>query len=367
MIATAILRFMGSLEALVGEVMFAPATGVGPLHDGLAIYLRRAAPRRKHGHHGRMKKTLLFATVLAMALSYPFNSSNPLAALDVGTQWINSPPLTKASLRGKVVVVQFWTYSCINWRRQLPYVRAWAEKYGKQGLVVVGVHTPEFEFERELVEVRAASADMNVPFPIAIDNDYRIWSAFANTAWPALFYIDATGRLRHHYFGEGDYEASERLIQTLLQEAGHAVGPELVSVRGRGLEAPPDFAHLRTPETYLGRERATGHATLSKGWRIDRQRVVSSNQGERIAIRFHARDLHLVMGPTGKEPVRFRVLLDGKPPGADRGDDVDEDGNGTAGKRTLYQLIRQKGAIGERSFEIEFLDPGSEVYSFTFG
>jgi len=290
-----------------------------------------------------------------------------LASLDGATQWINSPPLTAAALRGKVVVVDFWTYSCINWRRQLPYVRAWADKYRDQGLVVIGVHTPEFAFEKDLAGIRDATSYMDVRYPVVVDSDYRIWNAFGNQYWPALYFIDAKGIVRHTRFGEGEYPESEKVIQKLLAEAGNAaVARDVVAVQGRGLEAPPDFADLRSAEAYIGSDRRASSVRVSGSWKVEGQFALSTGADARISQRFHARDVHLVMGPHDK-PVRFRILLDGKPPGADHGDDVDEQGNGTATKRALYQLVRQKGPVRDRTFEIQFLDAGAEAYSFTFG
>ena len=314
-------------------------------------------------------------------------------SLDAATGWLNSPPLTPGSLRGKVVLVDFWTYSCINWRRELPYVRAWAEKYGEHGLVVIGVHTPEFGFEKDADNIRWALRDMRIDYPVAIDSDHGIWRAFGNRYWPALYFIDANGRVRHQHFGEGEYEQSERLIQHLLAEAGsRRFARELVSVEGRGAEAPPDFASLRSPETYLGysrsenfrsaggvaRGRARLYATpaslklntwaLSGDWTVHSETAMLNKAGGRIALRFHARDLHLVMGPGARgTSVRFRVLVDGRPPGASHGVDIDDQGNGTASEQRMYQLIRQPKPIADRLFEIEFLDPGVEAFSFTFG
>ena len=308
------------------------------------------------------------------------------------TGWLNSPPLTAAGLRGKVVVVNFWTYTCINWLRQLPYVRAWAGKYSGHGLVVIGVHTPEFPFEHDLGNVRRAVQDMRVEYPVAIDNDYAVWGAFANHYWPALYFAGADGRIRHHHFGEGEYQQSEMVIQQLLAAAGSDAGHELVSVDAPGAEAPADWAALRTPETYTGYERTENfaspggavpgrphayqapaelrlnHWALSGDWTIDEQAATLNKAGGQIAYRFHARDVHLVMGPAGPDaPVRFRVLIDGRPPGAAHGTDVDDQGHGTVTGQRLHQLIRQPGPITDRTFEIAFLDPGVQAYVFTFG
>jgi thiol-disulfide isomerase/thioredoxin len=315
-----------------------------------------------------------------------------LASLDGAIEWLNSPPLTPTGLRGNVVLVDFWTYTCINWLRSLPYVRAWAEKYRDKGLVVVGVHTPEFAFEYKVNNVRRAVHDMAIAYPVAIDNKYAIWNAFGNHYWPALYFVDAQGRIRHHQYGEGDYEQSEAIIQDLLAENGvTAVDRELVSVDGRGVEAAADWGSLQSLETYLGYERAENFASpggavgsrhvyatpaqlnlnqwaLSGDWRVEKQAARLNESGGRIAYRFHARDLHLILGPAVEGTfVGFRVLLDGRPPGAAHGVDVDEAGNGTVTDQRLYQLIRQARPIVERQFEIEFLDPGVESYAFTFG
>ncbi len=314
-------------------------------------------------------------------------------SLGGATEWLNSPPLTAAGLRGKVVLVDFWTYSCINWRRTLPYVRAWAEKYKNQGLVVIGVHSPEFEFEKIVDKVRWAAKDMRIDYPIAIDSDHAIWRAFRNDYWPALYFIDAQGHIRHHQFGEGDYELSERIIQQLLAEArATGVGSELVSVDAHGLEAAADVGSLRSPETYVGYERAENlvsrdgtiddkphvyvgparlrlnHWALSGDWTIGKQAAVLNKADGRIAYRFHARDVNLIMGPSaGGASVRFRVLVDGQPPGAAHGVDVDDHGNGKVTESRMYQLIRQPKPIADRLFEIEFLDPGVAAFDFTFG
>jgi thiol-disulfide isomerase/thioredoxin len=316
-----------------------------------------------------------------------------MASLGGATGWLNSPPWTPAALRGRVVLVDFWTYTCINWLRTEPYVRAWAEKYRNQGLVVIGVHTPEFAFEHDLANVSRAAKDMKVDYPIAIDNDYAIWNAFNNEYWPALYVVDAQGRIRHHQFGEGGYEQSERVIQQLLTEAGASgVSRELVAVDGRGAEAPADWNNLKSRENYVGNERTEGfvapggvvlgkshvyavparlqlnHWGLAGDWTVEKPLIALNRPDGRIAYRFHARDLHLVMGPaTRGAAVRFRVLIDGQPPGAAHGVDVDEQGNGTVTEQRLYQLIRQPKPIADRLFEIEFLDSGVEAFAFTFG
>ena len=313
--------------------------------------------------------------------------------LSGATDWLNTPPLTTGDLRGKVVLIDFWTYTCINWLRTAPHIRAWAEKYRDQGLVVIGVHSPEFEFEKDIVNVRRAVSDLPVSFPVAVDSDHAIWRAFRDQYWPALYFIDATGRIRYHQFGEGGFVEAERVIQQLLDEAGAVgVSRELVTVRGDGIEAAADWDNLMSSENYLalGRTRkfasnggavrnrpqtyaAPGqlrlnHWALAGNWSMRDQAVVLHEAGGRITYRFYARDLHLVMKPSAAgKSVRFRILLDGQPPGAAHGADVDEQGNGTATEPRLYQLIRQPGAIGDRLFEIEFLDPGIEAFAFTFG
>jgi thiol-disulfide isomerase/thioredoxin len=334
----------------------------------------------------------LLAALLTAAMA-PLPVEGRLPPLGGATGWLNSQPLTPADLRGKVVLVEFWTYTCINWLRSLPYVRRWAEKYKDQGLVVIGVHTPEFRFEKEVDNVRRAAKDMKIAFPIATDNDYAVWRAFDNQYWPALYVVDAQGRIRHHQFGEGGYERSERIIQQLLGEAGFSgMGDQLAAVDARGVEAEADWADLKSPENYLGHERtenfvSPGRAVVDKGrvyaapaslklddwalsgdWTVKKDAVVLNKANGRIAYRFHARDLHLVMGPAVRgAPVRFRVLIDGQPPGAAHGIDVDDQGNGTVAEQRLYQLIRQPNPIADRQFEIEFLDPGVEAFSFTFG
>ncbi|MDB6143063.1 MAG: thioredoxin [Pseudomonas sp.] len=316
-----------------------------------------------------------------------------LPPLNGATQWLNSAPLTAAELRGKVVLVNFWTYSCINSLRQIPYVRAWANKYKRQGLVVIGVHAPEFGFEQNIDNVRRASEQLGVDYPVAIDNDHRVWDAFNNNSWPALYFVDARGHIRHVRLGEGDYEASERIIQQLLADAGAKdVDTGLASVDARGAEAAPDWDNQRTPETYVGYARTEGlasvggavpeqphsyssparlpfnHWSLSGNWTMGEQATVLHQAGGRIAYRFHARDLHLVMGPSASGAhVRFRVTIDGKPPGAAHGVDVDGEGKGVVTEPRMYQLIRQSAPIIDHQFEIEFLDPGVETFAFTFG
>ncbi|HEX5184321.1 MAG TPA: cytochrome c biogenesis protein DipZ [Allosphingosinicella sp.] len=307
------------------------------------------------------------------------------------TEWINAPPLTRAALRGKVVVVDFWTYSCINCLRSIPYVKAWDERYRKDGLVVIGVHAPEFAFEREPANVRKAVADLGISYPVALDNGYNLWRAFRNNYWPAHYFIDAQGRIRYHHYGEGGYDESERVIRQLLTESGHPpAGTPMAQVKGQGAEAAAAMGELGSPETYVGYARADRFVSpggllhdavkdyapaplqlnqwsLAGRW-IDKPQVaVAEKPGGRIAFRFHARDLHLVLGSVGDRPVRFRVTIDGKAPGAAAGSDVNAAGEGRISGERLYQLIRQQGAIRDRTFEIIFLDPGAEAFSFTFG
>jgi thiol-disulfide isomerase/thioredoxin len=376
------------------------------------------------GHSSMQTNKLLIAAVLAIALGAPIAgfvanmggaqpmtstevrvpffhgfptvqipSKPKLSSLERATEWLNSPPLTPAALRGKVVLVDFWTYTCINWLRTLPYVRAWADKYRDQGLVVIGVHAPEFAFEKNVDNVRWAAKEMRVDYPIAVDSDHVIWRAFKNQYWPALYFIDAQGRARHHHFGEGAYEQSEMIIQRLLAEAGvGGVGDDLVSVDARGLEAAADWGSLKSPENYVGYQRTQNFASpggavldkprvyqlparlrlndwaLSGDWTVRKESAALNKANGTIAYRFHARDLHLVMGPAVPgTSVRFRVRIEGQPPGAAHGVDVDERGDGTITEQRLYQLIRQPKPIADRQFEIEFLGLDVEIFAFTFG
>ena len=306
--------------------------------------------------------------------------------LDGATEWLNSEPLDPAELRGHVVLVNFWTLTCINWLRQEPYVRAWSRAYRDDGLVVIGAHTPEFSFEHEIDLVRRATKERDIDYPVAVDNDYAIWSAFDNNYWPALYFVDAEGIIRDQHFGEGRYEQSERVIQELL-----GVERDPVPVEGLGVEAEADWDHLRTPETYLGYGRGERFASpdgaapnearayelperlrsndwaLAGAWTIGRENVVLDQAGGSIAFRFDARDAHLVLSPGASEPIPFRVLVDGEPPGPSHGVDVDESGNGVLRDGRLYQLVREHDAVRERTLEIRFLEPGAEAYSFTFG
>jgi cytochrome c biogenesis protein CcdA/thiol-disulfide isomerase/thioredoxin len=335
----------------------------------------------------------------AMTMSANPNAHGPNLGVEGGfpplsgaVAWLNSPPLTAEGLRGKVVLIDFWTYSCINCLRSIPYIKAWAEKYKDHGLVVIGVHTPEFAFERKVNNVQAAVSDLKISYPIAIDSDYAIWRAFDNQYWPAHYFIDAQGRTRYHHFGEGDYDESERVIQQLLAEAGDkGYSPELVSVKASGAEAPASMIETQSPETYIGYSRAENFVSpggavkdqshvystespkldqwsLAGDWTISPESATLNKEGGRIAYRFRARDLHLVLGPAAEgKQIRYRVTIDGVAPGADHGDDVDADGRGVVNEHRLYQLIREGGGISDHTFEIEFLDPGVQAYAFTFG
>jgi thiol-disulfide isomerase/thioredoxin len=309
-----------------------------------------------------------------------------MPAFGGATEWLNSEPLGPAELRGHAVLVNFWTLTCINWLRQQPYVRAWSQAYRNDGLVVIGVHTPEFSFEHEIGRVQRATEDRDIDYPVAVDNDYAIWRAFANHYWPALYLVDADGIIRDQHFGEGRYERSERVIQRLL-----GVERELVRVEGLGVEAEADWGHLRTPETYLGYERSENfaspdgaafderrayelpgrlrinHWALAGEWTIGRESVVLGRAGGSIAYRLHARDAHLVLSPGTREPIPFRVHLDGEAPGHSHGVDVDEEGQGVLRDGRLYQLVREHDAVRERTLQITFLEPGAEAYVFTFG
>jgi thiol-disulfide isomerase/thioredoxin len=323
----------------------------------------------------------------------PLPFEGRLPSFEGATGWLNSPPLTMEDLRGKVVLVDFWTYTCINWLRTLAWVRAWAERYEDHGLVVVGVHTPEFPFERDVDNVRRAVQDMRVEYPVALDSDYGVWRAFANRYWPAVYVGDAEGRIRYHHFGEGEYEECEQVVRQLLHEAGREdIGDDLVSVVPDGFEVQADWENLESPETYLGYEQAERFASpgrteldgarayvvpdalrlnqwaLSGDWTIGGRAVVPSDPDGRITFRFHARDVNLVMGPPARgTSVPFRVLLDGQPPGDAHGLDVDERGSGTVTEQRLHQLVREPGPIVDRTFEITFLAAGVEAYAFTFG
>ncbi|WP_049731937.1 cytochrome c biogenesis protein DipZ [Rhizobium ecuadorense] len=326
----------------------------------------------------------------------PFLSDLPVEgyapSLDGAVEWLNSKPLTNEQLRGKVVLVDFWTYSCINCIRTIPYVRGWAEKYADQGLVVIGVHAPEFAFEKKIDNVRKAVENFQIGYPVAIDNDYKIWRAFENSYWPAGYLIDAKGQIRYHHFGEGNYGRTEKAIQDLLREAGSQMTASApVAPNAKGVEAAPDLGNIRSGETYLGYERAANFASpeglqadapqnysiaepglngwgLSGTWTVGKDQATLDQAGGGITYRFSARDLHLVLGPGADgKPIRFQVTVDGKVPGPDHGSDIDADGKGTVTATRLYQLVRQSGTVGARNFEIHFLDPGVQAYAFTFG
>ncbi|MFY0732030.1 cytochrome c biogenesis protein DipZ [Pseudomonas sp. NFX15] len=315
-----------------------------------------------------------------------------LPPLDGAVQWLNSPPLDAQALKGKVVLVDFWTYSCINCLRSLPYVKAWADKYRDQGLVVIGVHAPEFAFERDVNNVTKAMKDLGINYPVAIDNEFKIWRAFNNEYWPAHYFADAQGRIRYHHFGEGEYAESERVIQQLLREAGGKVSGGLINAKADGVQMAPDNNEVQSPETYVGYQRAEHFVpdtalvpdkvaaynppaqlalndwSLGGQWHVGSERATASAPESRIVYRFHARDLHLVLGPGAEgKPVRFKVLIDGKAPGDAHGMDVAPDGSGTVTDQRLYQLVRQSGGVTDRTFSIEFLDPGASAYAFTFG
>jgi thiol-disulfide isomerase/thioredoxin len=319
--------------------------------------------------------------------------SSPLYGLSGATGWINSPPLTAKQLKGKVVLVDFWAYSCINCIRAVPYVRAWAEKYKDSGLVVIGVHTPEFDFEKQLPNVQKAVRKFDIPYPVALDSNYAIWNAFHNQYWPAHYFIDAKGRVRYEHFGEGEYDQSERWIQELLKEAHAKPMPATaVSVHGQGVQAAADTNNVRSPETYIGYARAEHFASpggikqdaehlysepnhprlnawgLAGQWVDHEQVAVLNSAGGKIVFHFHARDLHLVLGPSSDgKPIHFRVTIDGQAPGENHGADADAEGNGVVADHRLYQLVRQKGPIIDHIFTIEFKEAGVQAFSFTFG
>ncbi len=320
-------------------------------------------------------------------------ASSEVLSLDRATAWLNSEPPIERQLQGKVSLIEFWTYSCINWRRQLPYVRAWAERYKSHGLVVVGVHSPEFSFERNPDNVRWAANNMDIRYPIAIDNEYSIWRAFNNNYWPALYFIDVKGRIRHHVFGEGQYAQSEVTIQKLLIEGGATgVGDGLVSIEPRGTEAAADWKELRSGENYVGYARTQNFASsggirgdkphvysepdrlalnewaISGDWTFGGESILLNRPGGNISYRFHARDLHAVLGPSAPgRQIRFRALIDGKSPGADHGLDIDDQGNGRVIEPRMYQIVRQQSHIADRQITIQFLDAGIQAFSFTFG
>jgi cytochrome c biogenesis protein CcdA/thiol-disulfide isomerase/thioredoxin len=360
--------------------------------------LDRFHPDTKEGRSGE-PPSVVMSEIPATVTSASPNVHSPNIAIEGGfpplsgaVEWLNSPPLSVEDLRGKVVLIDFWTYSCINCLRAILYVKAWAEKYKDHGLVVIGVHTPEFAFERKVSNVRAAVSDLKIGYPVAIDSDYAIWRAFDNEYWPAHYFIDAQGRMRYHHFGEGHYEESERVIQLLLAEAGDkSYSPALVSVQASGAEAAPSMTETQSPETYIGYSRTENFVSkggvvkdvsnvytmeapkldqwsLGGDWIVGEEKATLNKEGGRITYRFRARDLHLVLGSAdeGKQ-IRFRVTIDGATPGADHGADTDADGRGVVSEHRLYQLIRANGGVSDHTFEIEFLDPGVQAYAFTFG
>jgi cytochrome c biogenesis protein CcdA/thiol-disulfide isomerase/thioredoxin len=371
----------GLEQALLDKVRPAPTAPANPLSmmQADASAVMKPAP------------SMMMAAKPAAPAALPMEGMLP--SLKGAVTWLNSPPLTAEGLRGKVVLVDFWTYSCINCLRALPYVEAWAEKYRSQGLVVIGVHAPEFAFEKNIDNVRQAVKDLKITYPIAIDNDYAIWRAFNNQYWPAHYFIDAQGHIRHHHFGEGEYDQSEKVIQQLLAEAGKQTVPNsIVSISAKGAEAGADMQDVASPETYIGYERAEnfaspggavrdashGYATASSlalnhwalggEWTVNDESASLNKENGTISYRFHARDLHLVLGPKlAGSPVRFRVLIDGKPPLNDHGADVDAQGNGKITGQRLYQLVRQTQPVADRDFQIQFLDPGAQAFAFTFG
>jgi cytochrome c biogenesis protein CcdA/thiol-disulfide isomerase/thioredoxin len=329
----------------------------------------------------------------AAASAIDLKREGPMPSLDGAVKWLNSSPLSTKQLKGKVVVIDFWTYSCINCLRSIPYVEAWWEKYKDDGLVVIGVHTPEFAFEKDVANVQKSLGDLKITYPVAVDSNYTIWNAFHNEYWPAHYFIDANGQIRYHHFGEGKYEESEQVIQQLLKERdGSLKTAGLVQVNGSGAQAAPDSKDVASPETYIGYERQQHYASpeaikqdkaqnysapvrptvnqwgLVGNWSVSGEHATLNSAPGKVIFRFHARDLHLVLGP-GKngKPIRFRVKIDGTAPGQDHGVDTDDSGTGEVKEYRLYQLIRQKGAVEDRTFEIEFLDPGVQAFAFTFG
>lgn len=355
-------------------------------------------PEARRGPAGEPSSVVMSENPAMMMSANP-SPRDPNIAVEGGfpplsgaVEWLNSPPLTAEGLRGKVVLIDFWTYSCINCLRSIPYVKAWAEKYKDHGLVVIGVHTPEFALERKVSNVQAAVTDLKIGYPVAIDSDYAIWRAFDNEYWPAHYFIDAQGHMRYHHFGEGHYDESEKVIQLLLAEAGDKnYSPGFVSVQAAGAEAAPSKTETQSPETYIGYSRAVNfispggavkdvshvYATsaprldqwsLGGDWTISEEKATLNKEGGRITYRFRARDLHFVLGSADeRKQIRFHVTIDGAAPGADHGTDTDADGHGVVNEHRLYQLIRESGGVSDHTFEIEFLDPGVQAYAFTFG
>jgi cytochrome c biogenesis protein CcdA/thiol-disulfide isomerase/thioredoxin len=387
----AMKRSIGAGEGVRKALGVLILIGVGTIALGLDTrFLSRLSTAQTFGFEHRLSQLLgMEEEELSTKTGGMLPVEGPLPSLDGATLWINSPPLTREQLRGKVVLIDFWTYSCINCIRSIPYVRAWADRYRDQGLVVIGVHAPEFAFERDAANVRKAVADFGIRYPVALDNKLVIWRAFDNRYWPAHYLADAQGRIRYHHFGEGRTDETEAAIRALLAEKGAKLG-STARVAASGAAAAADFASIRSPETYVGSNRARSFASpggLRPGigdyrlpsefklndwafdgrWMVEPQRSVVQVPGGKIAFRFRARDLHLVLGSASGKPVRFRVLLDGKAPGDDHGTDIDASGLGQVTSQRLYQLVRQKDPARERIFTIEFLDPGAEAYAFTFG
>ena len=369
-------------QSLIDSVRGPAGAAMAPRVDGSAVMQAGAAEGAMTG-----------ATMRSGSASAAPPVEGALPSLAGAVAWLNSPPLTPQALRGRVVLVDFWTYSCINCLRSLPYIKAWNERYKDHGLTIVGVHSPEFAFEKDEDNVRRAVRQLGVGYPVALDNDLTVWRAFNNQYWPAHYFIDAQGRIRGHHFGEGEYPQSEQLLRTLLTEAGyHDLPPPVSGMRAEGVERAADENEILSPETYLGFERAQNFAAreplerdrtlryslpaslplngwaLAGSWTVGDESAVATQAGDRLVFRFHARDLHLVLGPgPDGQPVRFRVTLDGAPPGASRGADSDASGNGEVREQRLYQLIRQTSPVQDRTFTIEFLTPGVRAYSFTFG
>jgi len=379
---------LGADTRLLAAASYINTTGV---EQKLVSLLGRSRPVSADGNP---PKVASIAVTEMTPVQVPLDQEGSLPSLGGALAWINSPPLSPASLRGKVVLVDFWTYSCINCLRSLPYMEAWANKYKDQGLVVIGVHSPEFAFERDVDNVRKAVTNLKLTFPVAVDSNQHIWKAFHNEYWPADYFVDAQGHIRFHHFGEGSYAESERVIQELLAEAHPHSGPgvtSIVSVAGAGAEAPAAPSEMRSPETYIGYDRGERFASPEKlatdsaatysaplrpslnqwglegRWKVGSEMAVLEKAPGAIIYRFHARDLHLVLGSPNGKPIRFRITIDGTAPGPDHGVDVDAQGNGTVTFHRLYQLVRQKGAVEDRTFKIEFLDPGIQAFSFTFG
>jgi cytochrome c biogenesis protein CcdA/thiol-disulfide isomerase/thioredoxin len=371
-----ILRRAIGVLVLVGVAVIALGLDRGVLtrlSEGTATRLEQGLVDRLHPHHTVLAARELAGSGLADEGTFP--------GFDGASAWLNTAPLTTAMLRGNIVLVDFWTYSCINCLRSLPYVRAWWAAYHDKGLVIVGVHTPEFAFEKDLENVRKAVRDLDVSYPVVLDNNYRIWNAFSNEYWPAHYLIDVNGRIRYHHFGEGNYDETERAVQTLLAERNGTSATRLVHVTGTGVEREADGADVLSPETYLGSARARGftgpgvpavlernHWALEGAWKGGQEYITLENAPGRIIYRFHARDVHLVLGvPTGAAPVRFRVTIDGAAPGNNAGTDTDAQGYGIVREHRLYQLVRQQGTVKDRTVTIEFLGDGVQAYAFTFG